>query len=63
MKKVIEFDNWVGILTMFISVIASIFYFYIGIMEDNNAFATYEVAVFSLRAGALSLVSAITFTD
>lgn len=63
MKKVIEFDNWVGILTMFISVIASIFYFYIGIMEDNNAFATYEVFILGLRMGALSLISVITFTD
>ena len=63
MKKVIEFDNWVGILVLFISVIASIFYFYIGLMEDNNAFATYEVTVLGLRAGALSLVSVITLTD
>jgi hypothetical protein len=63
MKKTLTFENWVAILVLFISIIVSIFYFCIGIMEDNYAFVAYEVTVFSLRAGALSLVSVITLTD
>lgn len=63
MKKVIEFDNWVGILVLLISVIASIFYFCIGIMEDNNAFVAYEVTMFSLRVSALALISAKTLSE
>lgn len=63
MKKTLTFENWVSVLFMFIAVIASIYYFIVGVMEDNATMTIYNGAMLVTRAMVLSLVSTKTITD
>ena len=60
MKKALTFENWVSVLFMLIAVIASVYYFIVGIMESNSAMTIYNGAMLLTRVMALTAISTKT---